>query len=829
MIESVLFDARYAVRSLRRSPGFMLAAVVTLGLAIGANSAIFTVVRAVLLQPLPYADADRMVMLGERWPNLTGLRPASMVNYLDWAQQSTVFAKIAAVSWGSVTVNDGPQPTFVEGALVSASYFEVFGLRAALGRTFASGEDQPGRAQVVVLSHRLWVSQFGSDQEIVGRAIRLDGEPHTVIGVMPPRTSLHFLDPLLWRPLAFERLPPRGSRGLRWAVAKLESGITLTQAQAEMNAIAERLAGAYPDSNKGYGVLVDPYPRPIGLNVEPTLYLLFAAVGVVLLIACVNLASLALARGRTKSREVAIRSALGASRSRIIRQSLLEHGMIAGAGAACGGLIGYAAVKLLANTIPTTGLRAAFPPDTVIETDVIVWLFALGLAACSGIAFGLAPALGATRVSVTSSMAGAGHPGMSTGPTQQRSRTILVGVEVALAFVLLTTAVLLTQSLLTLTNRVAGGFDSSNVVTAGLPTPLSRFESGAAHNAYLDELASRLHTLPGISEVAFTDALPTYGAPYLTRFQLVDRPSVAFLSRPIAGFKVVSSSYFRAVALRLISGRVLDDNDRSGAPFVVVINEAFARTYLPGVDPLDVRLLMRRIPFEAGVSAAGPGRQVAPTTDDVWTIVGVVRDEGVSPFDDRVAEPTLYATREQHPRRNLGLVVRTSGEVAGIQGSIRKAVVAFDRDQALADLKPLDDLIADDVAPDRLRTILLAGFAALAIILAALGLYGVMTHAVIQRTREIGIRAALGASRINLLLLVGRQAIGAVGVGLGAGIAIALIVARLLTVFLYGVTASDPLVMATAAGVLATIGLIASYVPALRATRIDPLTALRTD
>jgi len=262
---------------------------------------------------------------------------------------------------------------------------------------------------------------------------------------------------------------------------------------------------------------------------------------------------------------------------------------------------------------------------------------------------------------------------------------------------------------------------------------------------------------------------------------------------------------------------------------VVVINEAFARTYLPGEDPLGLRLFMRRIPFEAGVSAAGPGRQVAPTTDDVWTIVGVVRDEGVSPFDDRVAEPTLYATREQHPRRNLGLVVRTSGEVAGIQGSIRRAVVAFDRDQALADLKPLDSLIADDVAPDRLRTILLAGFAVLAIILAALGLYGVMTHAVIQRTREIGIRAALGASRINLLLLVGRQAIGVVGVGLGAGIAIALIAARLLTVFLYGVTPSDPLVMATAAGVLATIGLIASYVPALRATRIDPLTALRTD
>jgi len=829
MLESLLQDVRYAARLLRRSPGFTLVAVLTLGLAIGANSAIFTVIRAVLLQPLPYADADRLVTLGERWPNLTGARPVSMLNYLDWTRQSTVFEQTAAVSWGSVTVNDGPQPTFVEGALVSPSYFDVFGLRAALGRTFAPEEDQPGRTHVVVLSHRLWVSQFASDPEIVGRAVRLDGDAYTVIGVMPPRTSVHFLDPLLWRPLTFDGLPPRGSRGLRWVVGKLKDDVTVAQARTEMDTIGARLASAYADSNRGYGVVVDPYPRPIGLNVEPSLYLLFASVGVVLLIACVNLAALALARGRTRAREIAIRAALGASRTRVIRQSLVEHLMVATGGAACGGLLGYGALKSVTDVIPTTGLRAAFPPDTVLEMDTTVWLFTLGLAACSGIAFGLAPALGAMRVSVASVIAGDGHARVSSGPAQQRSRTVLVGIEVALAFALLTSAVLLTQSLFTLTNRVGSGFDSSNVVTAGLPTPLSRFESGAAHNAYLDELAGRLHRLPGITEVAFTDALPIHGAPYLTRVQVVGRPGVPFLSRPIAGFKVVSSSYFRAVALRLISGRTLDDSDRAGAPFAVVVNEAFARSHFAGEDPLGQRLLMRRIPFEGGVSAAGPGRRVAPTADDVWTIVGVVGDEGVSPFDDRVAEPAVYATREQHPRRNLALVVRTSHEVAGMQNSIRKAVAAIDRDQALADLKPLDDLISDDVAPDRLRTVLLNGFAAIAVVLSALGLYGVMAHAVIQRTREIGIRAALGASRINLLLLVGRQAIAAVAVGLSAGVAIALIVTRLLTVFLYGVEPSDPFVMTTAAGALAAIGLIACYVPALRATRIDPLAALRTD
>ncbi|HEY1307760.1 MAG TPA: ABC transporter permease [Vicinamibacterales bacterium] len=827
MFESLLQDARQAARFLRRSPGFTFAAVVTLGLAIGANSAIFAVVRAVLLRPLPYADADRLVMLGERWPNLSGTRPVSMLNYLDWTHESTVFEKIAAVSWGSVTVNDGPRPTFVEGALVSPSYFEVFGLRSALGRTFAPGEDQPGRTRVVVLSHRLWVSQFASDRGIVGKAIRLDGEVYTVIGVMPIRTTVHFLDPLLWRPLAFDGVPPRGSRGLRWAVGKLKPGVTLPQARAEMDAIGERLARAYPDSNRGFGVVVDPYPRPVGINVEPSLYLLFAAVGAVLLVACVNLASLALARARTRAREVAIRVAVGASRSRIIRECLIEHLMIAGAGVACAGLIGYGFLKALGHTIPTTGLRAAFPADTLIEMDAIVWMFTLGLAACSGIAFGLAPAFRSTRVPVASAMTGEDRPGVSAGRATQRSRAVLVGVEVALAFVLLTTAVLLTNSLLVLTSRIGSGFDSRNVVTAGLPTPLSRFDSGAAHNAYLDGLARRLQSLPGVSDVAFTDSPPTYGAPYLTRPQVVGRPVVPFMSRPIAGFKVVSPSYFRAVGLHLLSGRALEEGDRGRAPLAIVVNETFARTHFAGQDPLGQRLLMRRIPFEGGLSAAGPGRQVAPTADEAWTIVGVIADEGVSPFDDRVPQPTVYATREQHPRRNLAMVVRTSFDVAGIQTSIRRAVEAFDGDQALDNLRPLDDFVTEDVAPDRLRTILLGSFAAIAVVLAALGLYGVMAHAVIQRTREIGIRAALGATRGKVVLLVSRQAMVVVAAGIAAGAAGALIVARLLTIFLYGVEPSDPGGMIMAAGALTLIALLACCIPALRATRIDPMVALR--
>ena len=335
--------------------------------------------------------------------------------------------------------------------------------------------------------------------------------------------------------------------------------------------------------------------------------------------------------------------------------------------------------------------------------------------------------------------------------------------------------------------------------------------------------------LPEVRDVAFADSLPTQGAPYLTRFHIVGQPSVPFLSRPIGGFKVVSPSYFRAVGLRLLAGRVLNEGDRDGTLPAVVINETLARTYFGEEDPVGRHMLMRPIPFQGGVSASGPGRQVASTSDIAWTIVGVIADEGVSPFDDRAAEPAVYATREQHPRRSLALVVRTTQDTTHVQESIRRTVAAFDRDQALADLKTLDQLKTEDVAPDRLRSILLGLFAAVAIVLAALGLYRVMAYAVVQRTREIGIRAALGASRPTLRALVVRQAMSIVAVGLSAGLCTAFVVTPLLKSFLYGVGPSDPRAMALAAGLLSAAALIACYVPAHRATRVDPLLALRAE
>jgi putative ABC transport system permease protein len=811
-------DLQYALRLIRKSPGAAIVAVLTVAIGVGANTAIFSVIRAVLLRPLPYTDADRIVALAESWPNLSGPRPISKLNYRDWAEQNTVFELTAAARWWTVTLSSGDQPVYLVGSLVSPSYFDVFGLHAALGRTFAPGDDQPGHADVVVLSHRLWASQFGSDPGIVGRSVRLDGEVCTVIGVMPAKTSVDFYAPALFRPLTFDVVPLRSDHELS-AVAKLKHGVTIAQARTEMNAIGDRLADAYPESNKGYGVIVRPYPRPLGLDTEASLYLLFAAVGAVLLIGSVNLANLALARGVGRAREAAIRAALGAGRWRLVRQVMAEHLVIATGGGLCGVVVGYGVLLIIEAALPTTGLRAAFPPDTTIAMDGPVWLFALTLSVLSGFGFGLAPAIAVTHLSLIEVIKGGGGAVGSAGYGQRIARRTLVVLEVALAFVLLTGAGLLIQSFFALSHRIDSGFDSTNVLTAKLPIAATRFSSSEALNAYLDRIASRLQSLPGIRDVAFADTLPTEGTPIGRLFQIAGQPAAAYGSRPVAGFKVVSPSYFRALSLSLIAGRVLSDSDRGGAPLRVVINRTMARTYFQGVDPIGQRLLMKRVTIDQN--------DFGPDVD--WTIVGVIADEGVSPFGDRAAEPAIYATREQNPTRYQTLLVRTAAEPTSVQTSIRAAVAAVDRGQALADVATLDQLKIDDVAPDRLRSALLTAFATVAVVLAAIGLYGVIAVAVAQRTRELGIRAALGASPANLLRLVVRQGMAMVAVGLGTGLVITLVVTPVLKTFLFGVGSSDPKTMAVAAGILTSVALMACYLPARRAATVDPLIASRTE
>jgi putative ABC transport system permease protein len=777
----------------------------------------FSIIHAVLLKPLPYAHADRLVQISESWPSRPGPRPVSSLNYADWVAQSDVFERSAAVSWGSATIGSGDHPLWVEGSLVSPSYFEVFGVSAELGRTFAPDDGQPGRDHVVVLSHRLWVSRFGGDPSMVGSMIRLDGELYTVIGVMPAGTNLHFYDTPLWRPLPGRSVSVRAVRDLQFVEARLKPGVTLTQARAQMNAIADRLARQYPDANKGYGVIVEPFPRPVGFNVEASLYLLFAAVGIVLLIACVNLANLAIVRGAGRAREVAIRAALGASRAQIVRQFLMEHLALAVSGGVAGVAIGYAMLRLMIPSIPTSGLRRAYPEGTAIVIDRVVWLFAMALSVLSGIVFGLAPAIGAVRRPLVETIRD-GTPGMSGGRSQTKLRHLLIVAEVALAFVLLTGAGLLMQSFFTLTRGIDAGFDRAGVLTAALPMPPSRFETGAALNRYLDEIAAGVEALPGVRDVAFADAVPPMGFPYGKLIQIVGQPVVPYASRLNCGFKVVSPSYFRAVGLRLIDGRLLTADDREGAPLVVVINQTMARTFFMGANPIGQQMLLRRAPMQP----------TASVSDEAWTIVGVIADEGIAPFE-RTTEAGAYAAREQHPRRNLDLVVKTMVTATTFEESIRKSIAAVDRDQAVADVKTLEQRETEDVASDRLRSILLTAFAAVASVLTALGIYGVIAFGVVQRTREIGIRAALGARASNLLQLVLGQAAITIMLGLAIGFTAALAANRVIATFLFGVVPSDPRTLACVAGFLAVVASVACYLPARQAVRVDPLVALKSE
>jgi putative ABC transport system permease protein len=815
-LAAVLQEFPFALRLIRKTPFAAAVAVMTVAIGVGANAAIFTVVRAVILNPLPVEHEDRLVQISESWPSLPGPRPVSRLNYIDWVAQSDIFEHVAAVSWGSATIGGADHPLWVDGVLVSPSYFEVFGLRPEIGRAFAEGDDQPGHDHVVVLNHQLWMTRFGGDRGILGSSVRLDGELYTVIGVMPA-VNLHFYDTPIWRPLPASVPAQRSWRDLQMAEARLKPGVSLTQARAEMAIIADRLARQYPDADRGYGVIIEPFPHPVGLDVEASLYLLFAAVAVVLAIACVNLANLALVRGAARAREVAIRAALGATRVQIVRHLLAEHLIIAVAGGVVGMALAWMTLHAMLPAIPTTGLRAIYPEGMSIEVDRTVWLFALSLSTLSGIAFGLAPAIGAARRPLLETIRD-GVPSLSAGRSRHYVRNGLVIAEVALAFVLLTGAGLLIQSFFTLTKRIDAGFDRSHVLSATLPMSSTRFDTGVDLNRYFDRITERIAELPGVRDVALADAVPPDGFPFGKFVQIVGQPTVPYASRLQCGFKVVSASYFRTIGLRLIEGRVLTDEDREDTPFVVVINETMAHEYFKGARPIGRQLLIRRTPLKL----------TEPVREDVFTIVGVVADEGVSPFE-RTPQRAAYATREQHPRRGLKLAVRAFVPASTLEEPIRKSVAGIDRDQAVTDVKTIEQLEAEDVATDRLRSILMVTFALIALSLTMLGLYAVIAHSVVQRTREIGIRAALGADGQRLVRLVLGQGLAMIALGLALGMAASMAVLRLLRAFLFGVGSADPVTLAAAGTIMAVVALAACYVPARHAASVDPLIALKSE
>ena len=809
-MNGLLKDLQYACRTLIKSPGFTLVCLLTLAVGIGANTAIFSFVDSVLLKPLPYADADRIVRVLEK-PPLGARNGISTLNYLDWQRANTVFDHMAAQAGGPVTLTGFGEPVQLRGGRVSAHYFEIFGIQATLGRTFAASEDEIGKEHVAVLSHVLWSTQFGGDPKWIGRTIRLDGEPYTVIGVLPEGSAFDRAYNQIWRPLAFQ--PENMTRNFHWfgSFAKLKPGVTLEKARAQMDSIGARIARDYPDSNKGWGVVVERFSDVlVDSDLRRSLYVLLAAAGMVLLIGCANLANLTLARGAAREREVAMRSALGAARRRLVRQFLTENVLLALAGGLVGLGVGYATMAALKAAIPPFSL----PREVNVTMDGRLLLFALALSVFTGILFGLAPAWEATRADLAISLREGGRGAI--GRSRSKLRGILVVGEVSLAFVLLVSAGLLIRSFFQM-QRADTGFDSTNVMTAGLPLSDKRYPDTVQLDSYLRQIVGNVESVPGVRDVAFTSALPMQGWGYGMPFQISDRPVVDRANRQGCFFKMVGPSYFRAVGMRLREGRGLTDHDVAGSPPVTVINQTMKRKYFPDQDPIGKRILVQQI--IPGKTQLGP--------EIAWEVVGVVGDERVTNLDDKRDNPGIYVTNEQSPVYFGGLVVRAATEPSRLVKALRRAVYDVNKEQPLTDVKTLEQIKSESMAGDRLRSMLLGVFAGIALLLSAVGIYGVISYSVAQRTAEIGIRAALGASRIDVLGLVLGRGIWMTGAGLAVGFAGALALTRLLATLLFDVSPWDPFTMVAVCGMLASVGLLACYLPARRAAQVDPAVALR--
>ena len=809
-LSGLLHDLRYSVRLLRNSPGFSAVAIATIALTVGANTAMFSFVNGILLSPLPYPDSNRIVRVLERQPT-GGLNGISTLNYLDWTNQNAVFESMAAEAGWRATLTGIGEPIWIHGARVSARYFDIFGVKPALGRTFLPGDDEVGKDRVVLLSHALWENRFGSDPTILGRDILLNGEAHTVIGVLPRDGPFDRASAQIWKPLAFQ--PSNMTRDFRWlgASAKLKPGMTIGLAQAQMDVIGRRTASAYPDSNKGWGVAVDRLADVVispGLRTAVTV--LFAATGFVLLIGCANLASLALARGVSREGEMAVRTAIGASRQDLVRLLLIENVVLALCGGIAGVGVGYAILKWIQSLIPPYTL----PPAVDISMDTSVLLFTLIVALATGLLFGAGPAVQATSPDLVDALK-EGSRGATTSTAARHMRSALVVAEIALAFVLLVASGLLMRSVFKLLD-VDPGFDATNVLTAGLPISEGQHPDPVELNAYLRSISAAVESLPGVRNTAMTSALPLQGWGYGVGYSIAGRELLNQVDRRPVFFKMVSPSYFDALGIKLLAGRVLSDNDVAGAPPVTVINESLARREFPGEDPLGHRILVQEIvPGKTEF-----GRQIA------WEIVGVIAGEKINGLGDEISTG-MYVSNQQSPTYGINLVVRASLPPQSLRQALRAAIDRVNKDQALSDIRPLEQIVDQSMLANRVTSTVFNAFAFLAVLLAAVGIYGVISHTAAQRTHEMGIRAALGASAGHLRKLIFLGGIRLALIGLPLGLIGSFAAARTLSSMLYGIGTTDWLTIGVVTAVLSTVAALASFLPARRMTKDDPIEALR--
>ena len=812
-MQSLLQDIRYGVRMLTKNVGFTAIAVLTLALGIGANTAIFSVVNAELLRPLPFHDPGRLVRVGVN-NSRTGWKdgPADYPDFEDWRSQNQVFEKMAAYYDNKLTLTRVENPAHLEGEVVSADMFALLGATPKLGRTFLPVEDDANH-NVVILEHQFWQQQFGGDPGIIGRTITLNNRAYTVVGVMPAgfEFPLQRKPVSVWTTLSADQStddntpPMTKQRGAHWfkVIARLKPEVSIAQAQAAMDVITDGLAKQFPDTDKYFGVQLEFEREKITSAIRPALLMLMAAVGLVLLIACVNVANLLLARATTRGREIAIRAALGAGRKRVVRQLLTESMLLAALAGIFGVLIAAWGSALLAHLSPQD-----LPRSAEIHTDGWVLAFTAGISLLTGLVFGLAPAIQIARSNLVDALK-EGSLGMTAGSGRYHLRSSLVVVEMALALVLLVSSGLLIRSLVRLQN-VNPGFDPHNVLAADLDLPDQKY-TNAKQDQFARELMPKLATLPGAESVAGVFPLPMTGSEMRTSVKIEGHP-VAESDEAHSTLFSVTPGYFRTMKIALLQGRDFTAQDGPDTTPVVIVNESLARQFFPGENPIGKHIR--------------PGISVDEKPSRMREIVGVVADVK---FKNLTSEwtPTSYLPQAQIPIGRLTVIIRTAGDPSTLARPLAETVHSIDPDMPAYNVKTVEEYLDGTIAIPRFNTMLLGAFAGLALVLTAIGLYGVISYSVAQRTHEIGIRMALGGQPRDVLRLVVGQGFRLALLGVGLGLIAAFAFTHFLSSLLFGVTATDPISFATVVATLLVVVLLACYIPARRAMRVDPMVALR--
>jgi putative ABC transport system permease protein len=802
-MNSILQDLKFAIRMLAKSPGFTLVAILTLALGIGANTAIFSVVNAVLLRPLPFQNSSQLVVLRETYKSV-GNVAVSYPDFLDWREQSHAFTAMSVINNVNFNLSGVAQPESIDGYAVSPNFLTLLGVRPVLGRDLLPSEEKPGTAPVVLLSYQLWQSHLGGDPGVIGRSITLDGRSFSIVGVLPP--TFRFLDTTdVIVPIGFfaAEFTDRAQRGDMDVLGRLSSGVALPQAAVEMDTITARLAEQYPQSNHGFGAHLESLREAFAGDTRLAVLVLFGAVVFVLLIACVNVANLFLVRGAARAREIALRQAFGASRGRLIRQMLTESLVLAFCGGLLGIILGAWGISglgylLHANSLQTMGVRM----------DLSVFLFAAVIIVLVAFAFGLIPALQATRPDVHETLKEGGRSATSTS-AQHRLRGALAIAETALALVLLVGAGLMLKSLYHLI-QVSPGFQPARLLYMEMDLRTDQYSKDPAILNFWQQVLDRVRVIPGVESAALGTDVPLTGTHRRSDITIEGLPTPGPGEFPHPDRHTISAAYITTMGIPLLRGRNFSDADNETAPDVALVNSTMARRFFTDGDPIGKRFLWGH-----------------PGEDEKWiTIVGVVADTKLYGLDNP-ARLEVYSPYRQRPSADMNLVVRSAVDPASLTSSIRAAVATIDKDQPIFDVHTMQQLVDDSISTRRLTLVLLGIFSALALILAAIGIYGVMAYSVALRTQEIGIRMALGAQQKDVLRLILGQGSRIALFGVGIGLTAAAALARLLSSLLFSVSPSDPVTFAAVAILLVAVALLACYIPARRALRVDPIIALR--